>query len=49
MNRLFLDTADVVALATDCISFVVMDDMGIADALTTDIHFEQAGFSILLD
>jgi predicted nucleic acid-binding protein len=33
---------------TDCISFVVMQDEGITDALTADHHFEQAGFTILL-
>ena len=33
---------------TDCISFVVMQDMGIIDALTTDDHFRQAGFRALL-
>jgi predicted nucleic acid-binding protein len=33
---------------TDCISFVVMEDEGIADALTGDKHFEQAGFRALL-
>lgn len=33
---------------TDCISFVVMEDEGIADALTADHHFEQAGFRALL-
>ena len=33
---------------TDCISFVVMKDEGIADALTGDRHFEQAGFQALL-
>jgi len=32
----------------DCISFVVMRENGIADALTTDSHFEQAGFNVLL-
>jgi predicted nucleic acid-binding protein len=32
---------------TDCISFVVMQDMGITDALTGDHHFEQAGFKAL--
>jgi len=33
---------------TDCISFVVMRQEGLADALTGDRHFEQAGFSALL-
>ena len=33
---------------TDCISFVVMQERGIAEALTGDHHFEQAGFAALL-
>ncbi|MCK4659123.1 MAG: type II toxin-antitoxin system VapC family toxin [Phycisphaerae bacterium] len=33
---------------TDCISFVVMEERGIHDALTGDHHFEQAGFHALL-
>ena len=33
---------------TDCISFVVMEDEGIREALTGDNHFEQAGFTALL-
>ncbi|MDD2706729.1 MAG: PIN domain-containing protein [Verrucomicrobiae bacterium] len=33
---------------TDCISFVVMADEEISDALTADRHFEQAGFNLLL-
>ena len=33
---------------TDCISFVVMSQEGIAEALTGDHHFEQAGFRALL-
>jgi hypothetical protein len=32
----------------DCISFVVMQEQGLTDALTTDIHFQQAGFRALL-
>jgi predicted nucleic acid-binding protein len=33
---------------TDCLSFVVMGDEGITEALTGDKHFEQAGFVALL-
>jgi uncharacterized protein len=33
---------------TDCISFVVMEQHGIVEALTADHHFEQAGFKGLL-
>jgi predicted nucleic acid-binding protein len=33
---------------TDCISFVVMQQHGITEALTGDHHFEQAGFVALL-
>ena len=33
---------------TDCISFVVMEQQGIDEALTGDRHFEQAGFAALL-
>lgn len=33
---------------TDCISFVVMAEYGITEALTGDHHFEQAGFACLL-
>jgi predicted nucleic acid-binding protein len=32
----------------DCASFVVMQKRGITEALTSDIHFEQAGFIRLL-
>lgn len=33
---------------TDCISFIVMDDQDLMDAVTGDKHFEQAGFRALL-
>jgi uncharacterized protein len=33
---------------TDCVSFVIMRERGVTDALTGDKHFEQAGFVALL-
>ncbi len=33
---------------TDCTSFVVMTENKLAEALTTDDHFRQAGFTALL-
>jgi predicted nucleic acid-binding protein len=33
---------------TDCISFVVMEEHGLTEALSEDHHFEQAGFIVLL-
>jgi predicted nucleic acid-binding protein len=33
---------------TDCTSFIVMNEWDITEAFSTDHHFEQAGFSILL-
>jgi hypothetical protein len=33
---------------TDCISFVIMQERGLVDALTADHHFEQGGFRALL-
>lgn len=32
----------------DCLSFVLMEELDITDALTADRHFEQAGFTKLL-
>jgi predicted nucleic acid-binding protein len=33
---------------TDCVSFVVMRERGLLEALTMDQHFQQAGFRALL-
>ena len=44
-NKIFLDKEWGI---TDCISFVVMQDLGLVEALTTDEHFKQAGFRSLL-
>lgn len=33
---------------TDCISFAVMRQEGISEALTADHHFVQAGYGLLL-
>ncbi len=33
---------------TDCVSFVVMEQLGLTDALAYDHHFQQAGFRALL-
>jgi uncharacterized protein len=46
--RLYYDRADKEWGLTDCVSFVVMADRGIREALTADEHFQQAGFLPLL-
>ena len=46
--KLYADRPDKEWSLTDCISFVVMADEGLTDALTGDHHFEQAGFVALL-
>lgn len=33
---------------TDCVSFVIMRERSVTEALTGDQHFEQAGFKALL-
>jgi len=45
---LYRDRPDKSWSWTDCISFLVMEDRGITVALTSDRHFEQAGFRALL-
>ena len=45
---LFLARLDKDWSLTDCISFVVMKDQGLTEAMTTDRHFAQAGFRALL-
>jgi predicted nucleic acid-binding protein len=46
--ELYRDRPDKYWSLTDCISFVVMTELGVTDALTGDRHFKQAGFSLLL-
>lgn len=46
--ELFSKRSDKDWSLTDCISFVVMNEQGMTEALTSDHHFEQAGFLALL-
>lgn len=46
---LYAQRADKEWSLTDCISFVVMREYGLTEALTADRHFEQAGFRVLLE
>jgi len=46
--QLYLSRLDKEWSLTDCISFVVMRERGLSDALTSDNHFEQAGFRALM-
>jgi predicted nucleic acid-binding protein len=46
--ELYRQRLDKESSLTDCISFVVMADRKISEALTGDHHFEQAGFRALL-
>ena len=46
--RLYSERLDKEWSFTDCTSFIVMNSMGLTDVFTSDHHFEQAGFNILL-
>jgi uncharacterized protein len=46
--ELYHQHADKKWTLTDCVSFVVMRERNVTDALTGDKHFEQAGFIALL-
>ncbi len=46
--KLYASRADKEWGITDCMSFTVMNDYHLTDALTTDRHFEQAGYNALL-
>jgi uncharacterized protein len=44
----FLKHADQAWSFTDCLSFCLMKESGLSDALTKDAHFAEAGFIVLL-
>lgn len=46
--QLLTNRADKAWSLVDCTSFVLMEQMKITEALTTDHHFAQAGFAPLL-
>ena len=46
--QLYANRPDKAWSLVDCISFLVMEREGIREALTADLHFEQAGFAALL-
>jgi predicted nucleic acid-binding protein len=46
--RLYTSRPDKEWGLTDCVSFVVMEERGIHEALAADQHFVQAGFCALL-
>ena len=45
---LYRDRPDKSWSLTDCISFLVMEDFKLTDAMTADEHFRQAGFRAVL-
>lgn len=46
--KLFRDRLDKAWSLTDCMSFELMQDRGLTQALSADSHFRQAGFHALL-
>lgn len=46
--QLFRERPDKEWGLTDCVSFTVMQDRGLTEALTADEHFRQAGFLPLM-
>lgn len=46
--NLFRSHADKAWGLIDCVSFVVMKEAGVVEALTNDWHFQQAGFRALM-
>ena len=46
--EIYRDRSDKEWGLIDCMSFVVMSDQGVTEALTADNHFRQAGFHALL-
>jgi predicted nucleic acid-binding protein len=48
VREFFLKHADQAWSFTDCLSFVVMSELRLREALTKDAHFHQAGYTALL-
>jgi predicted nucleic acid-binding protein len=48
VRAFFIKHADQAWSFTDCVSFCAMKELRLQEALTTDRHFEQAGFTVLL-
>lgn len=46
---LYRDRPDEKWSLTDCLSFIVMEDEGITNALTMDEHFRQSGYRTLME
>jgi predicted nucleic acid-binding protein len=46
--KMFTERLDKSWSLTDCISFEVMHERGVTEALAADSHFRQAGFHALL-